>query len=139
MLTDIATPLPGPGQVGIAIRACGLNFADLLMMKGSYQETPPAPFTLGMEAAGIVETIGDGVRGFAPGDRVAVFAGHGGLAETGVFDAARIVAVPDAMSFEHAAAFQIAHGTAHIALTRPAPGCARARRYWSPAPPAVSG
>jgi NADPH2:quinone reductase len=102
--------IPGYGH------ACGLNFADLLMVKASYQDTPSAPFTLGMEAAGIVETTGDGVAGFAPGDRVAVFGGQGGLADTGVFDAARIMPIPDAMSFEHAAAFQIAYGTAHIAL-----------------------
>jgi NADPH2:quinone reductase len=115
-LTDIPRPEPGPGEVGIEIRACGLNFADLLMIKGTYQDTPPAPFTLGLEAAGIVRATGPGVSGLASGDRVAVYAGHGGLAEHGVFDAARVIAIPDAMSFEDAAAFQIAYGTAHMAL-----------------------
>lgn len=115
-MVDVAVPEPGPGQIRVAIRACGLNFADLLMVKGTYQDTPPAPFTLGMEVAGVIDATGAGVGGLSPGDRVAVFAGHGGLADQGVFDAARAVRIPDAMSFEHAAAFQIAHGTSHIAL-----------------------
>ena len=116
VLTDIAVPVPAPGEVLIRIRACGLNFADLLMQKGTYQDTPAAPFTLGMEIAGEVESAGSAVTGFAPGDRVAVFAGKGGLAEYGVFDARRIVKLPPQMSFEHAAAFQIAYGTSHVAL-----------------------
>ncbi len=124
-LTDLPDPVPGPGQVGVAIRACGLNFADLLMMRGTYQDTPALPFTLGMEIAGVVETLGQGVSGLAPGDRVAVFGGQGGLAERGVFDAARAVRMPPGMSFDDAAAFQIAYGTSHLALdhrARLAPG-----------------
>lgn len=115
-LIDVPTPEPGPGQVRIDIRACGLNFADLLMIKGRYQDTPEPPFTLGMEVAGTVNALGDGVTGLSIGDRVAVYAGQGGLAEQGVFDAARVTPIPSAMSFEHAAAFQIAYGTGHIAL-----------------------
>lgn len=115
-LTDIPTPTPGPGQVRVRIRACGLNFADLLMQKGTYQDTPEPPFTLGLEVAGEVDATGPGVDGFAPGDRVAVYSGQGGLAELGVFDAARVIRIPDAMSFEQAAAFQIAYLTGHLAL-----------------------
>lgn len=115
-LTDIRIPECASGQIRVKIGACGLNFADLLMIEGKYQDTPPVPFTLGMEVAGTVETVGAGVSGFAPGDRVAVFGGKGGLAEIGVFDAARAVKIPDSMSFEDAAAFQIAYGTSHLAL-----------------------
>ncbi|KAA8610337.1 zinc-binding dehydrogenase [Salipiger aestuarii] len=115
-LTDLPDPAPGPGQIGVTIRACGLNFADLLMMRGTYQDTPALPFTLGMEVAGVVDALGAGVTGFAVGDRVAVFGGQGGLAERGVFDAARAVIMPDVMGFDHAAAFQIAYGTSHLAL-----------------------
>jgi NADPH2:quinone reductase len=86
------------------------------MQKGTYQDTPDVPFTLGMEISGTVEQVGIGVEGFAPGDRVAVFCGQGGLAEMGVFDAARAIRIPDEMSFEHAAALQIAYGTSHVAL-----------------------
>ena len=57
--TDL--PEPGDGQIRVAIRACGLNFADLLMQRGTYQDTPEAPFTLGMEIAGIVDKLGTNV------------------------------------------------------------------------------
>ncbi|GGG63313.1 NADPH:quinone oxidoreductase [Salipiger pallidus] len=110
------TPTPQAGEVAVTIMACGLNFADLLMMEGRYQDTPALPFTLGMEVAGTVESLGDGVSGLSRGDRVAVFGGQGGLAEQGVFDARRAVRMPSAMSFEDAAAFQIAYGTSHLAL-----------------------
>ena len=115
-LVEIRPPGPGPGQVRITIKACGLNFADLLMQKGTYQEIPPFPFTLGMELAGVIDAIGDSVAGLKTGDRVAVFAGSGGLAEQGVFDAERVLPLPDGMSFEHAAAFQVAYVTSHVAL-----------------------
>jgi NADPH:quinone reductase len=115
-LDTIAAPTPAPGEVLLRIAACGLNFADLLMLKGEYQERPEPPFTLGMEVAGTIEALGPGVTGLAPGDRVAVFAGQGGLAEWGVFPAARCVPLPDAMPFDHAAAFMIAYGTSHLAL-----------------------
>ncbi len=116
ILTDIAIPEPGPRQVRIDIRACGLNFADLLMQKGTYQDTPQAPFTLGMEVAGTINAVGTDVEGLFAGDRVAVFCGQGGLAEQGVFDAARAVPIPDAMPFEHAASFPVTYGTSHMAL-----------------------
>lgn len=113
---DVDTPVPGPGEIRLRIAACGLNFADLLMVKGTYQDMPESPFTLGMEVAGTVDAVGDGVDAFAPGMRVAVFGGHGGLAEYGVFDATRAVALPDGMDAVDAAAFQIAYGTSHLAL-----------------------
>lgn len=116
-LVEIASPEPGAGQILVRIAACGLNFADLLMIKGQYQDTPAPPFTLGMEVAGVVEAVGAGVTTPAPGDRVAVFAGQGGLAEYGVFDAARAVILPEAMPFEQAAGFLVAYGTSHLALT----------------------
>ncbi|MCR9069261.1 MAG: NADPH:quinone oxidoreductase family protein [Rhodobacteraceae bacterium] len=116
-LAQIATPDPGPGEVAIKIAACGLNFADLLMIEGTYQDTPAPPFTLGMEVAGVVTALGEGVTAPAVGTRVAVFGGQGGLAEQGVFDAARCVTIPDAMPFETAAGFLVAYGTSHLALT----------------------
>lgn len=116
VLTDLPDPMPGPGAVLVDIRACGLNFADLLMVKGTYQDTPEPPFTLGLEAAGTVRAVGEGVSAFIPGQRVAVFGGQGGLAERGVFPASRVIALPDAVSFEQAAAFPIAYGTSHLAL-----------------------
>ena len=115
-LTDLPVPEPCTGEIRVRIRACGLNFADLLMQKGTYQDTPPLPFVGGMEIAGIVDALGPDTDGPAPGTRVAVFAGHGGLAEYGCFDARRAVPLPDDMPFEDAAAFMVAYGTSHVAL-----------------------
>ncbi|MFW2542081.1 NADPH:quinone oxidoreductase family protein [Primorskyibacter sp. 2E107] len=115
-LTELPDPDPKPGEIRLRIAACGLNFADLLMLKGTYQDTPPLPFVMGMEVAGTIDALGEGVTGFAPGDRVAVYGGQGGLAETGCFEAARAVRLPNSMNFTDAAAFQIAYGTSHVAL-----------------------
>ncbi|WP_170460450.1 NADPH:quinone oxidoreductase family protein [Ruegeria arenilitoris] len=115
-LHELPVPAPAEGQIRVAIRACGLNFADLLMQKGTYQDTPAAPFTLGLEVAGVVDAIGAGVSHLKPGDRVAVYSGQGGLAQYGVFDADRAVLIPQSCSFEDAAAIQIAYGTSHMAL-----------------------
>ncbi|NDW01782.1 NADPH:quinone oxidoreductase family protein [Salipiger sp. PrR002] len=115
-LQEIPRPDPGPGQLRLKIAACGLNFADLLMIEGRYQDTPPTPFVLGMEVAGTIDAVGPDVTDFQPGERVAVFGGQGGLAEFGVFDAHRAVHLPDTMSFTEAAGFQIAYGTSHLAL-----------------------
>ena len=115
-LTNLPTPTPGTGEVLLDIKACGVNFADLLMVKGSYQETPPAPFTLGMEVSGVVSAVGEGVTHLSVGTRVVVFGGQGGLADQGVFPSAQCVPLHQDMSFEDAAAFQIAYGTSHVAL-----------------------
>lgn len=106
---------PGPGEVKVDIAACALNFADLLMIEGKYQDTPEAPFTMGIELAGTVIEAGPGCT-LAPGTRVAVFGGQGGLAEQGIFPAFRCTPMPDTMGFDEAAAFQIAYGTSHMAL-----------------------
>lgn len=113
---DIPAKAPEQGQASISIAACGLNFADLLMQDGTYQERPPLPFIPGMEIAGTVIALGPDTAGPAPGTRVAVVAGWGGLAEMGCFPVSRMVALPAAMPFTDAAAFQIAYGTSHLAL-----------------------
>lgn len=118
VLRDLPRPVPVPGEALVRIAAAGLNFADLLMQQGKYQEMPALPFTLGLELAGVVELLGPGTNGPAPGTRVAVFAGHGALAEYGVFPVARCLPIPDAMPFAEAAGFMIAYGTSHTALER---------------------
>lgn len=115
-LRDVPQPVPGAGEVRLRIAACGLNFGDLLIIKGSYQEKPELPATLGMEFAGTVDAVGAGVSTLKPGDRVAAYAGFGGLAEYGVFPASVCVPIPADMSFTDAAAFLVAYGTAHVAL-----------------------
>lgn len=115
-LREIEKPQPGKGEVLLKIHAVGINFADTLLMTGTYQEKPALPFTLGMEISGTIEETGDGVSHLKPGQRVAVFAGAGGLADYGCFSAAACVPIPDQMSSEQAAAFMIAYGTSHVAL-----------------------
>ena len=117
-LENIAVPSPQKGEVLLEIHACGLNFADLLMTKGTYQDTPEPPFTLGLEVCGTIRELGAEVTGFTVGDRVAVYGGQGGMAEFGVFPAERCVMVPDAMSSAEAAGFMVAYGSSHLALTR---------------------
>jgi NADPH2:quinone reductase len=111
--------------VRIEVAACGLNFADLLMAEGRYQETPPVPFTLGLEYAGVVVEQGAGVTHPPLGARVAVAAGQGGLAPGATVAAARCLVIPDDMPFTEAAGFQVAYGTSHLGLkgrARLAPG-----------------
>ncbi len=115
-LAEIPKPAPGHGEVLVRIAACGLNFADLLMIEGRYQERPALPMTLGMEISGTVEVLGAGVDKPSIGTRVAVFAGSGGLAEWGCFSADRCLPIADSMPFGDAAAFQVAYGTSHLAL-----------------------
>ena len=115
-LTKRKPPEAGHGEIRVRVATCGLNFADLLMVKGTYQDTPDPPFVLGMEVAGVVDSLGEGVETLAVGDRVAVFGGQGGLAELGCFPAARAVKLPETMGWVDAAAFQIAYGTSHLAL-----------------------
>lgn len=116
-LDEVAPPEAGPGQLRLRVRACGLNFADTLMVAGKYQEKPQIPFSPGLELCGIVEALGEGATGFALGDRVAAYAGAGGLAEVVAVPAERCVAVPEGMPDEQVAGFLIAYGTSDVALS----------------------
>lgn len=115
-LDDIEAPAPGPGQVRLRLEACGVNFADTLMIKGRYQEKPELPFAPGMEVCGVVEALGEGVSSPALGTRVAALIGSGGFSEAALAPAAACVPVPEAMTSAEAAAFLIAYGTSHVAL-----------------------
>lgn len=115
-LQHLPDPEAGPGQLHVRIRATGLNFPDILMIAGKYQHKPPLPFAPGMEAAGEVIGVGDGVEGFAPGDRVIV-GGKGGLyADQCVVPAEEAMRMPDHWSFEEGAAFKSAYMTAWVSL-----------------------
>ena len=131
ILSEIPRPQPQSGEIEVRIRACGLNFADLLMARGTYQDMPPLPITLGMELAGDIVTVGAGGEGLGVGQRVGVNAGHGGLAEYGCFPATAAMAIPDVMPFTDAAAFAVAYGTSHLGLTRRAATCRSWRRTTS--------
>lgn len=114
--TDIPVPDIAANEVLIRVSACALNFGDLLMIKGSYQEKPPLPFTLGMELSGTVEKCGADVTHLKVGQRVLSYAGIGGLAEYAALPADICLPIPDTMSMTDAAAFPVAYGTAHLAL-----------------------
>lgn len=100
------------------VAACGLNFGDLLMMEGRYQDRVPAPFVPGMEMAGTVAALGPGTQGPPPGTRVCVYAGHGGLARSANVPAALCRPLPEGVGWAEAAALPVAYGTADLALFR---------------------
>jgi NADPH:quinone reductase len=114
---EVASPPSGPEQVRIRVRAAGINFADSLMIGGTYQRKPTLPFTPGVEAAGEIIEIGAEVRGCRVGQRVlGYFHMAGAFGEEAVTGADAVVPIPDRMDFAAAAAFPIAYGTAHYAL-----------------------
>lgn len=116
-LKEMPLGSPDADQVQVKIHASALNFADILMCKSTYQDTPTPPFTLGLELAGEVVALGKEVTDLALGQRVAVFSGQGGLATFGNFSASRCVPLPDGLGYDTAAALQIAYGTSHMALS----------------------
>lgn len=125
-LVDAPMPEPKPGEVLVKVVVAGINFADTLMRQDRYAMTPPIPSVLGSEVAGIVAGLGNGVTGLELGDRVAapMFAANvhfGGYAEYVVLDAAYIVPLPDALSFEHAVAVMVQGLTAAFLLRQAPP------------------
>jgi len=117
-VADVASPSLGPRQIRIGVRASGINFPDILMVEGKYQVKPELPFIPGLEVAGVVLECAAGVEHVRAGDRVLAFARRGGgHAEEVVVPGAIVTAIPDAMDFVTAAAFPVAYGTAHVALT----------------------
>ena len=115
-LGDAPAPVPAEGEVVIAVKAVGINYADAIMVAGKYQTKPPLPFSPGLEAAGIVVACGARVTRFNPGDRVMAILAYGGLAELAVAPEAETFAIPDGMSFEAAGAFPVAYISSHVAL-----------------------
>ncbi|MEZ5398286.1 MAG: quinone oxidoreductase [Bryobacteraceae bacterium] len=111
-LEDVAAPAPGPGQALVKIANSGVNFIDIYFRTGLYK-APESPVVLGMEAAGTVESIGDGVTEVAPGDRVAYAMNRGSYAEYHAVPAWQLVKVPDALALDQAAAAMLQGMTAH--------------------------
>jgi len=117
-LEEQALPEPGAGEVRVRIKAASLNFPDLLMTEGKYQLKPELPFVLGMEFAGIVDALGAGVSGLAPGDAVAGGNRIGAFSEYAAVPAAALRKKPEAISFAAAASYGAAYLTAYVALVR---------------------
>jgi NADPH2:quinone reductase len=116
VVEDLPAPRAAAGQAVVAVKACGVNFPDTLIIAGKYQLRPEPPFTPGGEAAGVVTEVGDGVSGVAPGDRVVALLPWGGYAEQLVVAAARLVPIPDGVDFVAAAATLTTYGTTLHAL-----------------------
>ena len=111
-LETVARRELAPCEVRIRVHAAGVNFADSLMVGGTYQVKPPFPFTPGLEAAGEVVEVGRAVDGVRIGQRVlAVLRNGGGYAEEILVNAAAVVSIPGPMDFVTAAAFPVAYGT----------------------------
>jgi NADPH2:quinone reductase len=113
---EVPDPQLLPGALEVEVRAAGCNFFDILMVQGRYQMKPPFPFTPGAEIAGVVKRVGDGVRDFAPGDRVLSSAGLGGFAEVAMVGAGGSYKLPRDMSFEEGAALPIIYPTSYAGL-----------------------
>ncbi|WP_025561193.1 NADPH:quinone oxidoreductase family protein [Sphingomonas sp. UNC305MFCol5.2] len=115
-IAELPDPVPGRGQVLVAVKACAINYPDVLIIEDKYQFKPPRPFAPGGEIAGVVEALGEGVTQFAMGDRVLGVIGHGGLAEKVAVDAARLYWLPEGRSFEEGAALLLTYATTIHAL-----------------------
>lgn len=120
-LVDLPMPEPGPGEVRVRVRAAAVNFPDLLMTRGDYQLKPELPFVSGLEFAGEVDAVGEGVTEWNPGDMVAGGNRFGAMAEYCVVPAKALRVKPERLNWDEAAAYPVAYLTAYVALVR----CAR--------------
>lgn len=116
VLEDVPSPEPGPKQVVITVKACGVNFPDTLIIQNKYQFKPDLPFSPGGEIAGVVKAVGEGVSHLKPGDTVIALTGWGGFAEEVLTEAAKVFPVPPMFEFKVAATFAYAYGTSYHAL-----------------------
>jgi NADPH:quinone reductase len=116
VIEEIAPLKPGPAQVVVSVRACGVNFPDTLIIQGKYQTKPELPFSPGAEIAGVVKEAGEGASRFKTGDRVLAYIRWGGFAEEALVEAADLVSMPEGVDFVTASAFLMTYGTSHHAL-----------------------
>ncbi len=117
VLEDVADPVAGPGQILVAVKACSVNYPDVLIIEDKYQFKPPRPFSPGSEVSGIVEAVGEGVTNFKVGDRVLGATGSsGGMSEKVVLNAATAYELPAERSFAEGAALILTYGTSIHAL-----------------------
>ena len=115
-LEEMPDPVPGPGELLVRVRACAINYPDVLIIEDKYQLKPPRPFAPGSEIAGQVEAIGEGVQGWSPGDRLIAATGYGGLVEKVVIKAGAAIPLPAERSFEEGSALLLTYATSIHAL-----------------------
>lgn len=116
VVEDIPSPVPGPKQVLISVKACGVNFPDTLIIQNLYQFKPALPFSPGGELTGVVKAVGEGVKHVQVGQPVLAFTGWGGFAEEVLASAAQVVPLPPVVDLTVAAAFMMTYGTSYHAL-----------------------
>jgi NADPH2:quinone reductase len=116
VVEEIPSPVPGPGEVVITVKAASVNFPDVLIIENKYQFKPTLPFSPGSELAGVVKEVGPGVNSVKPGDRVMAFTIHGAFAQEVKLDASRVLPMPPGMEFAIAAALLLTYGTMDHAL-----------------------
>jgi NADPH2:quinone reductase len=116
VVEEVPALTAAPGQVVVEVKAAGVNFPDTLIIQGKYQFKPEPPFSPGGEVAGVVKSVGAGVAGVRPGERVIASSTFGGFAQEMAVDADRLIAMPDAMDFVPASAFILTYGTSYHAL-----------------------
>jgi NADPH:quinone reductase-like Zn-dependent oxidoreductase len=116
VLDELPDPVPGPGQVLVAVKACSINFPDTLIIRDLYQFKPARPFAPGGEIAGVIAAIGEGVAGWQVGDRVIGMVGNGGLATHAVVDQGRLFALPDGVDYATGASLLMTYGTNYHGL-----------------------
>jgi NADPH2:quinone reductase len=116
VLEDVPSLVAKPGQAVLEVKACGVNFPDVLIIEDKYQFKPPRPFAPGGEVAGIVKSVGEGVTNVKVGDRVLGNGGSGGMAEELAIEAARLSPMPADMPFDEASAFIMTYGTSYYGL-----------------------
>jgi NADPH2:quinone reductase len=115
-LEEVVDPQPAPGQVLIAVKACSVNYPDVLVIEDKYQVKPQRPFAPGGEVSGVIEQLGAGVSGLSVGQRVLAQISSGGMAEKAVVAARDVTVIPDAMPFEDAASLLMTYATSLYAL-----------------------
>lgn len=116
VLAELPSPAVKPGHVVVSVKACGINYPDVLIIEDRYQFKPERPFSPGGEISGVIKSVGEGVDNFRVGQRVLGTIGWGGMAEELVLDASRLIEIPDAMPFDEAAAFTLTYGTSYYGL-----------------------
>jgi len=116
VIEDAPDPVAKPGAAVVSVKACGVNYPDVLIIEDKYQFKPARPFSPGGEISGVVKAVGEGVTHLKVGDRVLGSTGNGGMAQEIALEASRLTPIPDSMPFDEAAAFLMTYGTSYYGL-----------------------
>ena len=115
-MLEVEVPAPGRGQVSVSVRAAALNFPDLLMTRGGYQHKPEPPYVIGMEGAGVIDAVGEGVQGWREGDCVSFSNKTGAIAQRAVMPAGSLEAMPPDWDWASASGWRVGASTAYGSL-----------------------